>query len=103
MNTIGVGIDTARYGHRVTFLDEHRQPAAPALSIQETRDGYAALEAAFRRLQGKFPEATFRIRIDAAGQYAANLESFLRQLPERLEISFGQPKQNKDYRQVHFP
>ena len=28
---IGVGIDTARYGHRVTFLRGDKQPAAPPL------------------------------------------------------------------------
>jgi transposase len=103
VNTIGVGIDTARYGHRVTFLDESRQPAAPALTIQETQQGYGCLADTLCQLQGKFPQATLRVRIDAAGHYAANLESFLRQLPLRLEISLGQPKQNKDYQQVHFP
>lgn len=103
MDTIGVGIDTARYGHRVTFLDESRQPAAPALTIQETQQGYGCLADTLCQLQRKFPQATLRVRIDAAGHYAANLESFLRKLPLRLEISLGQPKQNKDYQQVHFP
>ena len=103
MNTIGIGIDTARYGHRVTFLDESRQPAAPPLTIQETQQGYDRLADAVCQLQRKFPQATLRVRIDAAGHYAANLESFLRRLPLRLQISLGQPKQNKDYQQVHFP
>lgn len=103
MNTIGVGIDTARYGHRVTFLDETRQPAAPPLTIQETQQGYGCLADTLCRLQNKFPEATLRVRIDAAGHYAANLEAFLRKLPLQLQISLGQPKQNKDYQQVHFP
>jgi transposase len=103
VNTIGVGIDTARYGHRVTFLDEARQPAAPPLTIQETQQGYGCLADTLCRLQNKFPEATLRIRIDAAGHYAANLEAFLRKLPLQLQISLGQPKQNKDYQQVHFP
>src|SRR2546426_9993132 len=30
---IGVGIDTARYGHRVTFLRDDRQPATAPLTI----------------------------------------------------------------------
>jgi transposase len=103
VNTIGVGIDTARYGHRVTFLDEARQPAAAPLTIPESRQGYCCLADALDELRKKFPQATLRVRIDAAGHYAANLESFLRQLPLPLEISLGQPKQNKDYQQVHFP
>ena len=78
MNTIGVGIDTARYGHRVTFLDEARQPAAPSLTVQETQQGYRCLADTLRQLQSKFPQATLHVRIDAAGHYAANLESFLR-------------------------
>ena len=103
MNTIGVGIDTARYGHRVTFLDEHRRPAAPSLSITESQQGYGSLADSLCQLQRKFPQATLRVRIDAAGHYATNLEAFLRNLPLQLEISLGQPKQNKDYQQVHFP
>jgi transposase len=103
VNTIGVGIDTARYGHRVTFLDEARQPAAPSLTVQETQQGYRCLQDTLCQLQSKFPQATLRVRIDAAGHYAANLEAFLRKLPLRLQISLGQPKQNKDYQQVHFP
>jgi transposase len=103
VNTIGVGIDTARYGHRVTFLDEHRRPAAPSLTITESQQGYGCLADSLCQLQRKFPQATLRVRIDAAGHYAANLEAFLRKLPLRLEISLGQPKQNKDYQQVHFP
>jgi transposase len=103
MECIGVGIDTARYGHRVFFLDENRQPAAPALTVQECSEGYEQLEKSLRRLHKKHPQATLRVRIDAAGQYAANLESFLRGLKLPISLSVGQPKQNKDYRQVHFP
>ncbi len=37
---IGVGLDTARYGHHATFLREDRQPAADPLEFLECRDGY---------------------------------------------------------------
>ena len=37
---IGVGIDTARYGHRVTFLRGDRQPAAPAITVTENQEGF---------------------------------------------------------------
>jgi transposase len=103
MELIGVGIDTARYGHRVSFLDENRQPAAPPLTAQESREGYEQLEQSLRWLHQKHPQATFCVRIDAAGQYATNLESFLRGLKLPISLSVGQPKQNKDYQQVHFP
>ena len=36
---IGIGIDTARYGHRVAFLDENKNPAAPSLTVMESRSG----------------------------------------------------------------
>jgi hypothetical protein len=44
----------------------------------------------------------FTIRVDATGEYTANLEWFLRALPWENAISVGQPKQNPDYSDVHF-
>ena len=101
--SIGVGFDTAHYGHHVSFLRTDRQPAAKAFTFAESPAGYAELRQAFERLQQKYGEVHFSIRIDAAGQYAANLERFLRSLPWEKTISVGQPKQNRDYRNVHFP
>src|SRR5262249_20443737 len=43
------------------------------------------------------------IRIDAAGQYATNLETFLHRLPMPHTISIGEPDRNRKYREVHFP
>ena len=40
---IGVGIDTARYGHHVTFLYEDRQPAAEPITVMENAEGYQLL------------------------------------------------------------
>ena len=47
--------------------------------------------------------AHFHVRIDAAGQYAVNLELFLRGLDLPMTISVGEPKRNKDYQKAHFP
>src|SRR5713101_6483123 len=80
LDRIGVGIDTARYGHRVTFLKPDRLPAAKTLTVLENRASYRALQQRLQRLHEQHPQAHFHIRIDAAGQYAANLERFLRQL-----------------------
>jgi transposase len=101
--SIGVGFDTARYGHHVSFMRTDRQPAAKPFTFAESPAGYAELRQAFERLQQQHGEVHFSIRIDAAGQYAANLERFLRSLPGEKTISIGQPKQNRDYRNVHFP
>jgi transposase len=100
---IGVGIDTARYGHRVSFLGPDLRPAAKPLTVTEDHAGYQALRDRLQRLRQQHPQAHFHIRIDAAGQYAANLEQFLRGLDAPLTISVGEPKRNKDYRQAHFP
>jgi hypothetical protein len=100
---IGVGIDTARYGHQVTFLREDRQPAARALTIMETRQGYDQIHQAMLRLSNRHSNVHFHVRIDAAGQYARNLEQFLRSLDLPMTLSIGEPKRNKDYRQAHFP
>jgi transposase len=103
LDRIGVGIDTARYGHRVSFLRPDRQPAAKPLTVLENHAGYQDLQQRLEQLHQQHPQALFHVRIDAAGQYAANLEHFLRGLPLPLTISIGEPKRNKDYQKAHFP
>src|SRR5262245_31346770 len=44
LERIGVGIDTARYGHRVSFLRPDRQPAAKPLTVLENLAGYQTLQ-----------------------------------------------------------
>jgi transposase len=100
---IGVGIDTARYGHRVSFLTPDYQPAAKPLTVMENRAGYQALEERLKQLRERHPQAHFHVRIDAAGQYAVNLEQFLRGLDLPMTLSIGEPKRNKDYQKAHFP
>jgi transposase len=100
---IGVGIDTARYGHVVSFLRPDRQPAAKKLLVMENHDGYQALRERLQQLQRQHPLTHFHIRIDAAGQYANNLERFLRGLDLPMTLSIGEPKRNKDYQKAHFP
>src|SRR5262252_817694 len=103
LDRIGVGIDTARYGHRVSFLRPDRQPAAKPLTVLENRAGYLALQARMTKLHEQYPQAQFHVRIDAAGQYAVNLEQFLRGLDLPMTLSIGEPKRNKDYQKAHFP
>jgi transposase len=100
---IGVGFDTARYGHHVAFLRSDLQPAAKAFTFAESPAGYAQLRQALEQIQKKYGSVHFNMRIDAAGQYAVNLERFLRALPWEKTLSVGQPKQNRDYCKVHFP
>ena len=103
LDRIGVGIDTARYGHRVCFLRPDLEPAAKPLTVTENRAGYQALQQQLEQLHARHPSANFQVRIDAAGQYALNLEHFLRALPLPITLSIGEPKRNKDYRMAHFP
>jgi transposase len=103
LDRIGVGIDTARYGHRVSFLRPDRTPAAKPLTVMENRAGYQSLQERFNHLHEQHPDAHFHVRIDAAGQYAVNLQVFLRTLKLPMTISVGEPKRNKDYQKAHFP
>jgi transposase len=103
LENIGVGIDTARYGHRVSFLRPDHSPVAAPLTVMENREGYQALEDRLSKLRRQHPQAHFHIRIDAAGQYAVNIEQFLRGLDLPMTLSVGEPKRNKDYRKAHFP
>jgi transposase len=100
----GVGIDTARYGHHASFLNEDRQPATRGFLFAESTAGYQQFQEALARLAARHDgHVHFYVRLDAAGQYAANLEAFLRRLPFSTTISVGEPKRNKDYRNAHFP
>ena len=100
---LGVGIDTARYGHHVTFLRDDLQAATTALDVPESREGYERLRKKFAELHQRNPATHFHIRLDVAGQYAANLLVFLRALPFTKTITTGEPLRNKRYRQAHFP
>ena len=100
--SLGVGIDTARYGHHVSFLDEQKRTAAKSFYFTESAEGYQQLQAALTKLAEKHPGVHFHIRLDAAGQYAENLLQWLHRLPLATTISVGQPARNKAYRQVHF-
>jgi transposase len=100
---IGVGFDTARYGHHVTFLRADLQPACPPLEFTESRAGYDRLLALFQRVAAPGSDVHFHIRIDVAGQYAANLETFLRALPFRTTLTVGDPGRNASYRKALFP
>lgn len=117
--SIGVGIDTARYAHHVTWLyevDGQLQPATRAFEFSESRAGYQKLEQAFQLLAQRHAHVHFHIRLDAAGQYAVNLESFLRELATRrtdpstpalanavFTISVGEPLRNRRYREAFSP
>ena len=103
LDRIGVGIDTARYGHRVSFLRPDRQPAAKPITVMESQAGYQTLREQLECLHRQHSQAHFHVRIDAAGQYAVNLERFLRGLALPMTISIGEPKRNKDYQKAHFP
>lgn len=101
---IGVGIDTARYGHQATFLREDKQPAARELQFAESQEGYQKLQAALTELAARYGgNVDFHVRVDAAGQYASNLMAFLPTLPFKMTISTGEPKRNKDYAKAHYP
>lgn len=100
---IGVGIDTARYGHHVTFLDPQKQRIAEPLDVAESASGYSQLRKQLEKLHRKHPQAVFHVRIDAAGQYATNLEQFVRDLPLPMSVTVGEPKRNKDYHRAHSP
>jgi transposase len=103
VSRIGVGIDSARFGHRVTFLRDDKQPAARPLTVKESRSSYQELSQVLQQLHEKYPQASFHVHIDAAGQYTANLEHFLRSLDLPKVISIGEPKRNKDYHRAVSP
>ena len=100
---IGIGIDTARYGHHVSFLDENKRTAAKSFHFKEDSEGYKELRKALDKLRAAHPNVKFLVRIDAAGQYADNFIHWLhKQTDLPLSISVGTPLQNKNYRMAHY-
>jgi transposase len=98
---IGVGIDTARYGHYAAFLDADLQTAAAELEVAESAPGYGKLRERFTHLVHKHGRVHFHIRLDVAGAYADNLLAWLHGLTidgGTLSISCGDPQRNKNYR-----
>lgn len=98
----GIGVDTARYGHHVSFLDEDKRTAAKALHFTESADGYQTLAKAIEALRQKHPGCVLHIHVDAAGQYAENLLQWLHAQDWQAIISVGQPARNKAYRKAHY-
>ena len=98
---IGVGIDTARYGHYAAFLDERLQQAAAELEVPESAPGYAKLRDRFMHIVHKHGRVQFHIRVDIAGAYADNLLAWLHELKidgATVSVSCGDPLRNKNYR-----
>jgi transposase len=102
---IGVGFDTARYGHCAAFLDGRLQTAAPDLEVIESGAGYGKLRDQLVALVHQHGRVHFRVRVDAAGVYADNLLAFLSQLAldnARITVSVGDPQRNQNYRLAIF-
>ena len=97
----GVGIDTARYGHHVTFVDQDIRTATQAYHFKEDRGGYDKLKKSLEALAKKNPDAVIRIGLDPAGIYGNNLTRFLQELEiPRLSVSVAHPERSKDYRKA---
>jgi transposase len=107
---VGVGIDTSRYGHYAAFLRDDLQPAAAELAFPESAAGYAQFRQRLEHIAQCHGPVAFVVRLDAAGQYADNLLSFLHGAaagaaepgPFTLTVSCGDPQRNKNYRAALF-
>jgi transposase len=110
---VGVGIDTARYGHYACFLRDDLQPAAAELAFAESAAGYQQLRQRLEQIVQRHGPVHFVIRLDAAGQYADNLLHFLHGLGTpvadapgapnfAVTLSCGDPQRNKNYRAALF-
>jgi transposase len=99
----GIGIDTARFGHHVSFLDQEKRTAAKPFHFKEDAQGYEKLRKAIESLREKSKDVVLYVRLDVAGRYADNLLHWLHGLDiPNLTISVGKPAANKAYREAHF-
>ena len=92
----GIGIDTARFGHHVSFLDQEKRTAAKPFHFKEDAQGYEKLRKAIESLREKSKDVVLYVRLDVAGRYADNLLHWLHGLDiPNLTISVGKPAANK--------
>jgi transposase len=97
----GVGIDTARYGHHVSFVDQDIRPATNPYHFKEDQAGYDKLKKSLLALAKKSPDAQIRVCIDPAGIYGNNLTQFLKSIDlPNLTVSVAHPETSKDYRKL---
>src|SRR5262245_22005928 len=95
---IGVGLDTARYGHHASFLADDLERAADDLDFVESGAGYQQFRARLDDLAAKHGDVHFHFGVDVAGCYADNLLAFLQSLPLPKTISCGDPERNQKYK-----
>jgi transposase len=95
---IGVGLDTARYGHHASFLEQDLENADDDLDFVESGAGYQQFRARLDALAAKHGHVHFHFRVDVAGRYADNLLVFLHSLPYAKTISCGDPERNQKYK-----
>lgn len=62
----GIGIDTARFGHHVSFLDQEKRTATKPFHFKEDAQGYQKLRKAIDSLREKSQDAVFYVRLDVA-------------------------------------
>ena len=99
----GIGFDTARYGHHVSYMNENKRTATKAFHFEENDQGYQKLLNALLALAAKSSNNYhLNIRIDAAGQYADNLIHWLHKQELNMTISVGTTAKNKSYREAHY-
>ncbi len=73
---LGIGIDTARYGHHASFMDENKRTATKPFHFSESAEGYQAFAKAIKALRQKCPGCVLHIHVDAASQYAGFFPEF---------------------------
>ena len=101
--SIGVGFDTARYGHHVSFLRRigSRPPRrSPSPSRPQAMPNSARPSSGSNRNSDAFT-SLYVLTLPVSTPPTWNNSSA--PLPWQKTISVGQPKQNRDYRNVHFP
>jgi hypothetical protein len=65
---VGVGLDTARYGHHASFLADDLQDADDDLDFVESGAGYQLFRARLDALVAKHGNVHFHFRVDVAGR-----------------------------------
>jgi len=95
--TLFVGIDISKLKHDVAIVNEHKKCVVKTFVIQENFAGYQRLLDMLTQLQNKFGTKTFRIGLEATGEYWKNLYHFLVQKVATASTTVINPIQTRKY------
>ena len=92
-----VGIDISKLKHDVAIINEHKQLLHKLFVVADDIDGYQHMLAVFNRVRQRYRSVTFKIGMEATGDYWKNLYYFLKQQLPDDDVTVINPFQTRSH------